>query len=176
MKQGYRQLIAAGMIVVATAVVISLCRAQDQVDTGSPPLSDEAAQSSGLTDGGVSPQIVLADLKVHAVTAPSSAQRGTAITVSDVTTNVGGLNELQSVSDIYICTDVDNVSSSCWVTNHITAGIAKGKSWPWMGPVTVPASQPLGTNYYIVVANGNRQAIESNYNNNTNYVMIIINP
>lgn len=176
MKQGYRQLIAAGMIVVATVVVITLCRAQGEGDTTVPPLSDdEAAQSSGLLDGGASPQIVLGDLKVHAVTAPSSAQRGTAITVSDVTTNVGGLLVGQSVSDIYICTDVNTVSG-CWLTNHTTAGVAKGKSWPWQGPVTVPTSQPLGTNYYIVVANGNRQALESSYNNNTNYVMIIITP
>lgn len=177
MKQGYRQLISAGMIVVATAVVISLCRAQDAGDTVSPPLSDaEAAQSSALSDGGASPQIVLADLKVYSVTAPSSATRGALISVGDVITNVGGVNIAQSVTDIYICPDVDNVSSSCWVTNHIEPGIAKNKSATWFASVTVPPSQTLGTNYYIVVANGNRQALESSYKNNTNYVMIIIDP
>jgi len=142
------------MIVLGAAVAITLCYAQG---------------------GGASPLLLRPDLKVHSVTAPGSASRSAVISVSDVTTNIGNANAAQSVSDIYICTNVDSVTTSCWVTNHTTAGVAIGKSWPWSGSVTVSASQPLGTNYYIVVANGNRQVLESNYANNTNYVMIIIN-
>ena len=159
MKQGDRRLrasfIGAGTLVLTAAVLVTLCRAQG---------------------GGASPQTLLPDLMVYSITAPSSASRGAAISVSDVTTNTSAYSAPQSVSDVYICTNVNNVTSSCWVTNHPVAGIAKGKSWPWAGSVTVPATQPLGTNYYIVVANGNRQVNESNYNNNTNYVMIVINP
>jgi hypothetical protein len=176
MKQGYRQFICAGVIVLAAAVVITLCRAQNEEDPASPPLTDgEAAQYIDPSGEDVTPLVLRPDLKVHSVSAPSSASPGGVISVSDVTTNIGNAPSVLSVSDIYICTSINNVTSSCWVTNHTTSGIAPGKSWPWTGPVTVPANQPLGTNYYIVVANGNRQVSESNYANNTNYVMIIIN-
>jgi hypothetical protein len=99
-----------------------------------------------------------------------------AISVSDVTTNIGTANAVQSVSYIYICTNISSITSTWLVTNHVVAPIAMGKSWPWAGSVTVPSRQPLGTNYYVVVANGNRQVGELNYNNNTNSVVIVINP
>lgn len=176
MKQSYTRFVWAGVIVLAAAVVITLCRAQNEGDTASPPLADGEATPYTDTSGvDVTPFALLPDLKVYSVSAPSSASRGTTISVSDVTTNVGNVGSPQSVTDIYICTDVNHVTTSCWVTNHTTAGIQVGKSWPWTGPVAVPANQPLGTNYYIVVANGNRQVNEANYANNTNYVMIIIN-
>jgi hypothetical protein len=176
MKQDYRRFICAGVIVLAAAVTITLCRAQNEEDPASPPLADgESAQYTDPSGGEDVLQLLRPDLKVHSVTAPSSASPGGVISVIDVTTNVGNAVAAQSVSDIYICPDVNNVTSSRWVTNHTTSGIGPGKSWPWTGPVTVPANQPLGTNYYIVVANGNRQVLESNYANNTNYVMIIIN-
>jgi hypothetical protein len=112
---------------------------------------------------------------VYSVTAPSSGTRGLPISIGDVTTNIGTANAIQSETGYYLCQSLGRVSSSCYLTNHLTAGIAKGKSWPWTGTVNVPATQPVGTNYLVVVANYLRSINESNYANNTNHVMIIIN-
>lgn len=154
MKQNYTRFIWVGAIVLATAVV-RLCLA-----------ADEEFSTLALRP----------DLKVHSITAPSSASRGASIPVSDVTTNIGNASAGQSKSDIYICTNVDYVTSSFKVASHVVGGMLPGGSFSWAGSVTVPSTQPLGTNYYLVVANGNKQVVESNYANNTNYVMIIINP
>lgn len=154
MKQNYARFTGVSAIVLAVAVVtLSL------------------AQS-----GGITPLVLRSDLKVHSITAPSSASRSASISVSDVTTNIGNASATISQSDIYICTNVNYVTASSKVGNHTVAPIAPGGSFSWAGSVTVPATQPLGTNYYVVVANGNKQVLESNYGNNTNYVMIIINP
>ncbi len=154
MKQEHMRLIWVAVSILALGAIVTFCRAQD-----------EAA----------SPQVSRPDLKVYSVTAPSSASRGTLISVSDVTTNIGNAPAVQSASDIYICTNVNHVTSSSKVSSHAVSPLAAGRSWPWSGSVTVPAAQPLGTNYYIVVADGDQRVVESNYNNNTNYVMIIIN-
>jgi subtilase family serine protease len=150
-----KQFIWAAIIVLGGAAVVTLCRAQG---------------------GGASPQLLYPDLRVYSISAPSTARRGTAISVSDTTTNAGTAPAVLSVSGIYISTSLSNVGSATWVTNHSTSGININSSWPWAGSVTVPAAQPLGTNYYVVVANSNRQVSESNYYNNTNYVMIVITP
>ena len=154
MKQNCRRFVWAGVSVLVLVIVVTFSRAQG---------------------GGASPQVIASDLEVYSISAPSSATRGTPISVSDVTTNIGNAGAAQSVSDIYICTSVNSVSSSCKVSSHVVGVMAVGGSYLWAGSVTVPSKQPRGTNYYIVVANGNRQVVESNYNNNTNYVMIIIN-
>lgn len=125
---------------------------------------------------GDSIDALLPDLKVHSVSAPGSASQGASISVSDVTTNAGTASAGQSWSSIYITTNLNDISATWLVTNHNVAAIAKGKSSTWSGNVTVPASQPLGGNYYVVVCNPNHQVGESNYNNNTNSVAITINP
>jgi len=156
MSRSCKQFIWATIIVLAGAAVVTLCRAQG---------------------GGASPLVLLPDLQVYSISAPSTAQRGTTISVSDTTTNTGTANAVQSISGIYICTSLSSVSSSCWVTNHNTAGVKINGSTTWGPiPVTVPTTTALGTNYYIVVCNSNRQVGESNYFNNTNYVMIVITP
>jgi len=155
MNQSYTRLIWAGISVLTLGIVVTFCRAQEE----------EA-----------SPLVARCDLEIYSISAPSSASRGSVISVSDVTTNIGNAAAISSTSDIYICTNVNYVTSGSKVGSHVVAPIAAGRSSAWSGSVTVPAKQPLGTNYYIVVANGNRLAVESNYANNTNYVPIIINP
>jgi len=153
-SQTHKHFIWAGIIVLAAAAVVAFSHAQD---------------------GSVAPLAPLPDLEVHSVTAPSSGTHGMPISVGDVTTNIGTANAIQSFTGYYLCRSFNSVSSSCFLTNHITSGVAIGKSWPWRASVTVPATQPLGTNYLVVVANYLRSLTESNYANNTNYVMIIIN-
>jgi subtilase family serine protease len=153
MNKIYTRAVLAGAVALSAITFVKFCRAQE-----AGPLS------------------LLPDLKVHSVSAPSSASRGTSISVSDVTTNIGTANAGQSTSEIYISTNINDVTATWLVTNHTVSAIARGKSWPWSGSVGVPASQPLGTNYYIVVANHDHLLSELNYNNNTNYVAIFINP
>ena len=155
MKRSCVRFLWAGISVLAVGVVATFCRGQG---------------------GTVSPLVTRPDLKVHSISAPGSASRSASISVSDVTTNIGNATATGSTSDIYICPNVNNFIAGCKVGSHAVAGIAAGRNSTWSGSVTVPAAQPLGTNYYIVVANGNRSVLESNYANNTNYVMIIINP
>jgi len=171
-----------GILVLGMAVV--LCRAQDD---GTSSQQDQSAltgeqaaagneQPALASDEDVAPLFSLPDLEVDSISAPASASRGSVISVSDTTTNVGTANATSSTSSIYICADPNNVSPSDWVTNHTVSGIAKGKSWTWAGSVKVPAGQPLGTNYYVVVANSYRSVGELYYDNNTNYVPIVITP
>jgi len=134
-----------------------------------------AVRLSHAQGGGSSPLILLPDLQVQSISVPTTVKRGEVISVSDTTTNTGTASAVLSVSAIYICTNLNNVSSSCLVTNHDVAGIYINSSTTW-GPisVTVPTTTALGTNYYIVVANCNRQVGELNYYNNTNHVMIMV--
>lgn len=150
MSQTRKHLIWTGMIVLAATTIVAFSRAQE-------------------------PLLSLPDLEVFSVTAPNSGTRGMPISVGDVTTNIGAANAAQSYTGYYLCQNTNSVSSGSFLANHITSGVAKGKSWPWSGSVTVPATQPLGTNYLVVVANYLKSLAESNYVNNTNYVMIIIN-
>ena len=152
MSRSCKQFIWATIIVLAGATAVRLSHAQG---------------------GGSSPLILLSDLQVHSVSAPTTVKRGEVISVSDTTTNTGTASAVQSVTGIYISTNLNNVSSF-WITNHITSGLAVGQSWPWAGSVTVPTNQPLGTNYFVVVANSTRIVSELNYYNNTNYVMIMV--
>lgn len=152
MSKSFARIIFSTVAALTVAVAATLCRAQFGIEALAP------------------------DLVVHSVSAPATASQAALISTSDVTTNIGTASATASVSGVYMTTNLNEVTASWWLGNHNVAPIAKGRSTTWSGNVTVPASQPLGTNYYVVVANINRQVTELNYNNNTNYVIIVITP
>jgi hypothetical protein len=53
--------------------------------------------------------------------------------------------------------------------------LGPGGTFSWSGTFTIPSDAPIGTNYLYDVADGSGIIRESNDNNNTNMVMIIIN-
>jgi hypothetical protein len=135
------------------------------------------AQDAG--GDGIQPQTSLPDLVIPTVNAPSTAVQGAQIPISDVTSNQGAGYALSSFYDyIYLCTSSNGLSgSSCLIASHlITSLMVPGASVSWSGSFTIPDTAPLGTNFICDVADGTSIIKESNPNNNTNSVVIVITP
>jgi subtilase family serine protease len=116
------------------------------------------------------------DLAIHSISAPSSATRGTNITVTVVTTNYpGGATSLGADTTLYLCTST-TPQSSCRITQWDTGTILSGRKHTANKTITIPSSQPTGTNYLIAVADDPPSIAESNEANNQLSRVIIINP
>ena len=119
----------------------------------------------------------LPDLIIASVSATNTASQGATIAFSDVTKNLQYFTPSSFYDYIYICTSSNGLDASCYVTNHIVpVALGPGGTYSWSGTITVPAGTPLGTNFLCDVADGMGTIKESNPNNNTNSVMIIITP
>jgi len=122
--------------------------------------------------------IGLPDLIIASVsTTNATAAPGDSIAVSDVTKNLQNVTLNSFYDYLYICTSSNGLDASCYVTNHIVpVTLSAGATFSWSGTIVVPSGTALGTNWLCVVADGNNAIKESNPNNNTNEVMIIITP
>ena len=119
--------------------------------------------------------LALCDLTVTSLTAPPSASRGSNISVIATTKNLGPSIAPATTQKIHLCTS-SNANNGCTWTNHAMVGLAVGSSKTVTGHWVVPVSQPLGTNYIIDIPDGLLVILEANESNNTNSLMIIINP
>ena len=128
--------------------------------------------------GDASPLLFgLPDLIIASVSATNTAAQGANIAFSDVTKNLQNITLSSFYDYIYICTSSNGLDASCYVGNHIVpVTLGPGATYSWSGTFTVPAGTPLGTNFLCDVADGMGTIKESNPNNNTNCVMIIITP
>lgn len=115
------------------------------------------------------------DLAVFSVTAPASVTRGSQAAVSDVITNKATLYGAGiSVACLYLNT-TPTITGAANLGTHTTVTLApKGKT-TWSGNVNIPANQPTGQNYYIVVTDCQNQVIETDENNNTNSTPVTVN-
>ncbi len=119
----------------------------------------------------------LPDVIIASVSATNTAAQGASIAFSDVTKNLQYYTWSSFYDFIYICTSSNGLDASCYVTNHIVpVALGPGATYSWSGTIVVPAGTPLGTNFLCDVADGPGTVKESNPNNNTNCVMIIITP
>lgn len=144
--------ITGALILAATGITGCKCCTEQQVEMSANP-----------------------DLAVFSVTCPGSGNRGAAISISDVTTNLSALAAAAaSTSYIYMNTSL-SLSGATNLGTHAVGAITAKKSYPWSGSVTIPANQPTGLNYLFIVCDKPNVIAESNENNNTNYCTITVN-
>jgi hypothetical protein len=163
MTRGNRQYLWAVIMIVLAAMTVLPYRTLAQDDGG----------------GGAGPLILgLPDLVIESVSVTNTAGVGTQIAISDVTSNqTTGASRTSFYDYIYLTTDTNNLTANNLVATHlITSLMGANASVPWAGTITIPYGTPLGTNYISDVADGTGIVKETNPNNNTNSVMIIITP
>jgi len=116
----------------------------------------------------------LSDLVAQTNSAPATAHCGSVIAVSDVISNQSSTVQAgATVACMYMNTSLTIVGASNLGTHSTSAIGPKGK-FTWSGNVTVPGTQPAGTNYFMTVCDCQNNVLESNENNNTNYWIIVI--
>lgn len=160
-----RRSISVAGIIILVGVYVLTCRTFAQDDG-----SSASGQAGPLLFG-------LPDLIIASVSATNTAARGATIAFSDVTKNLQYYTPSSFYNYMYICTSSNGLDASCYVTNHIVpVALGPGATYSWSGTIVVPTGTALGTNFLCDVADGMGTIKESNPNNNTNCVMIIITP
>lgn len=124
----------------------------------------------GCSRSGTESILASPDLTITALSAPGSAARGATISVIHTTKNVGNALAATSSSRFHLC------------TNNIACGYRNQQAVPLLAvgasktltntTFSVPADQPLGTNYVVVVCGDG--LVEANKANNTNSIPIVI--
>ncbi|MBI5562645.1 MAG: chitobiase/beta-hexosaminidase C-terminal domain-containing protein [Deltaproteobacteria bacterium] len=94
--------------------------------------------------------IATPDLAVSAVSAPSSAIRGTNITVNNTVTNTGTGASVVSYANIYLSTDAVLDAGDVYLGQRYTPALAPGASNVKATSVKIPSTVATG-NYYIIV-------------------------
>jgi hypothetical protein len=138
---------------------------------------ESSAASISAEGNNFAPLIGLPDLIIQSVTVTNEASQGAQISFNDVTKNRQNYCGGSFWDFIYLCTSSNGVSKSCLWTNHfVPVLLGPGGTFSWSGTFTIPSGAQVGTNYLYDVADGSGIIVESNDNNNTNMVMIIIDP
>ena len=115
-----------------------------------------------------------ADLVVSAISGPSSATRGSAMSISWSIKNQGAASANPNYSRAYLSTNttISTSDTPVFTCNH-GSGIAVGSTRTCTGSPTVPSLAP-GTYYLGVFADYTGLILESNETNNTAYRAITI--
>jgi subtilase family serine protease len=106
------------------------------------------------------------DLIVSAVTAPSSAVAGSAISVSDTTKNQGGGATTASTTRYYWSANTTLDASDQLIGSRTVPPLAPGASSSLTTTLTVPAGAPAGVHYVIAQADGPGEVVETSDGNN----------
>ena len=115
-----------------------------------------------------------ADLQVYSVTCTNAATQGSQVTVVDVTTNAAMEGAaVGSTTYIYLCTNLTSYGLTP-ILNHAVPALAAGSTYTCTSNVSIPSTQTLGTNRFIVVANATGSVSESKKGDNTNTAIIVI--
>jgi subtilase family serine protease/subtilisin family serine protease len=108
-----------------------------------------------------------ADLIVTAVSVPSTAVAGSAMTVTSTTRNQGGVEAVDFVTAFYLSLNSTWDVGDTRLGGHQLAALAAGQEVTVSTPVTVPASTAPGEYYVIAYADDERTVTEPVENNNT---------
>lgn len=119
---------------------------------------------------------VESDLAISALSAPSSATRGSVVQVSDTTVNLGTGQSPPSVTKLYWSATPSFTSAAVQLDSHAIAALAPGaNSGPVTSSVAIPAGAS-GANFVLAVADATSAATESNESNNTRAVRVFVGP
>jgi CARDB len=117
----------------------------------------------------------LPDLVVHSCSAPTPDTRGSLISVSAVISNQSGTGIAGSSFACFYLNTTTNTMGASFLGSYLIPGLGFHGWYSLTTNVTVPANQPTGQDYFLVVCNCSNTVIESNPNNDTNFVGVTIN-
>src|SRR5207247_397702 len=120
--------------------------------------------------------IALPDLQVSALSAPSSALRGSAITVTDTSKNFGTGPAAASTTSVSLCLDSILDPGDTLIGSRPVGVLGGGSSSAGSTLVTIPADATPGTYYLIVLADGGQTVAESIETNNTRTASLAVGP
>src|SRR5439155_678825 len=120
--------------------------------------------------------IALPDLQVSALSAPSGALPGSAITVTDTTKNFGTGPAAASKTFVYLSLDSILDPGDTLIGSRPVGVLGGGSSSAGSTVVTIPADTTPGTYYLIVLADGGQTVPESIETNNTRTTSLAVGP
>lgn len=157
-------------IFVVLTLGFGVCNTSAQSDGDDMSFENYLESMDLMSPDGI--EALLADLTITSLSAPATASQGTTISVIHTTQNIGAAFAGSSTSKFYLCTN--DVAYASGYRNQQTVGaLAMGASKTLTNTTfSVPADQPLGTNYVIVICGIG--LTESDKTNNTNSIPIVI--
>jgi uncharacterized delta-60 repeat protein len=120
--------------------------------------------------------VAATDLVVSALTGPTSAGAGLAVTVNDTTGNVGGGAAGATATRFYLSSDTSIGAGDVLLGSRALASLAAGGSSAGATSVTIPAGTANGSYFIVAKADDTNQAVESSESNNTRAIAIRIGP
>ncbi|HJR59053.1 MAG TPA: CARDB domain-containing protein [Vicinamibacterales bacterium] len=108
------------------------------------------------------------DLTISAVSAPSAAAAGEAITISDTVKNQGASGAASSTTTFYLSANATlDASDTLLAGERVVPALAAGASSSGTSTITIPDTTAVGAYYVIAKADGGSAVIESSESNNT---------
>lgn len=138
--------------------------------------ADNAVAETNETNNNRNKSIAIGpDLTVSSITAPSSATRGSTITVGDSTKNSGGSSAGASATKFYLSTNNKYETGDVYLGSRSIPSLASGATNSGSISITIPSGISAGSYYIIAVADANKVVIEASETNNTKNRAITIN-
>ena len=109
------------------------------------------------------------DLTVSALTVPATGGAGTAIVVTDSTTNAGDAAVSSTVTVLYLSTNPTVDATDVVLGNHQVGPLAGGATVTTSTTVTLPSATATGTYYILAQADGTSMVVEASESNNVRF-------
>jgi subtilase family serine protease len=116
------------------------------------------------------------DLLVSALTAPSSAVRGSTISVTDTIRNQGGGDAVVSTTKLYLSVNSTYDVGDIYLGERALQALMSGATNTGSTNVTIPADLSAGIYYIIAVSDADGVVAETSETNNNRIKSITINP
>ncbi len=139
--------------------------------------ADNAVSETSETNNNKGKSIKIGpDLIVSALTVPTSAARGSTISIKDTTKNSGGDTAGASTTKIYLSTNTTYDAGDAYLASRAIPSLAAGTTSGENTSVIIPSGITTGTYYIIARADADNVVTEANENNNNMYKKITISP
>jgi subtilase family serine protease len=112
------------------------------------------------------------DLRVTAVSSPTSADAGQSITINETTINQGGGAADPTTTHFYLSTNTVLDASDILIGSRTIPALAPGASNSGATAVTIPADTTSGTRYILAIADG-EDTVPEVYETNNRYARYI---
>jgi subtilase family serine protease len=135
----------------------------------------QAVPETSETNNASSRSIMIGpDLDVTALSAPTSANAGQSVVVTDTVKNVGGGPAANSLTRLYLSANTTLDSSDTPIGSRTVPALAAGATSSGSTTVTIPQGTAKGYWYIIAKADGDDVVAETSETNNTytRYIMI----
>jgi len=134
---------------------------------------NEASETNNIKNKSIK---IGPDLVVSALTAPTSAVRGSTISVTDTTRNKGGGDAGVSTTKLYLSTNTAYDAGDTYLGERGVPALTAGATNTGSTNVTLSAGLSAGSYYIIAVSDANGVVTETSGTNNNKIKSITINP